>query len=445
VKKTKPNLILKQSNAGFTIIEILVASSLILMSGVFLASSYEAYGDASEKVNLVIQAGNLESAVVQSFSDAANFSGQEATLRAGNLPNPLNMGIRIGANTVNIPLTGNGIIASQFFQKDLTTCAGFSDVCIYRLELAVLIVQRVFGSPPSSLDEFAFAYRITINPNLDVARIGNLGVTHNNINFSNADYIHYLPRDLYRLNLGSCTASGQIAMHGFDRDTGEAVCLNEPVASDSCGDGQIAKSLQFEPNGNRLRLNCVDLNQTFTCPPHYSFVRLVPAQLDNGSPGNNWCIHTAASTGTHPNTYSGVQISGQICPAGYSVSNSCTSLVYSSTQGSCNMLTPSIYDPPPGYDPVLGDPLNGWIYDPPPTTVMIPQTQSFQHPAVANPPQTVSSSSSGSNINCAVLNNPPPYQSPSCLPGPVTPATHRATTSIQATCVLVRPLIQGAN
>lgn len=452
-----------KKKSGYSLIEVLIASAIVLTNLGVISSAVVQYGEVSRKQRIITLAMNIESSIHQSISDPAIYSIMDPDLGAGMKyfeymittgfpPQPpadpsapffdLALRAREPGPLISVqvfPYTG-------YFNDDLADCApDFTNKnCVIKVEIDRM---KLAVATPT----YAFAYRIQINPDIQI-QVQNLGVSHNNpMPFVATDFNVFVPQYILLTEIQTLCAPGATAgLTGFNRDNGLGQCLQVPTALDKCDGNNMAKGLQavFEAPTYKLKLICVP-TQRFTCgdpnaavaitdPPQYDYsMRLMDAKsfdsdyypLGLGAaapPGPatfNTCVYTAESPTTGPTFNSGAGFHGltasNTCPMRYNLVSACSwDTPVTTSQGSCTCCTSRDY-----YGGCVGPVTHTW-----PSTVQ-----------QMNQPITNQSYLSGitDSISCSLVDNSPVPGACACdLSGAITPPGVSANIIYQPVCSL---------
>jgi hypothetical protein len=444
-------------NPGFSIVEVLIASAIILTNLGVISSAVVQYGEVSRKQRIVTLAMGVESALHSAVSDPGTYN--DVNIDSMVLGAGFHATFQLVLRGAPLPdITVAAFPYSNFFTDGLTPCAGPADFsnrnCVLRIEIDRL---QVAATPPT----YAFAYRIRINPSLQI-QMQNLGVSQDDAFTTTrpleigvgtkSDYNLYVPQYILMTNdqtLCSTTAAGTTTgLTGFDSNTGRGHCLKRPEAADVCNGNQIAKGLRVIPDAGNFKmvLICVPAQQ-FTCGlgnlnasfEDYSMRIMDARSFDSDfyaiSPGPlvapavpNRCIYTSESPSTYTATFTsapnmrGLNATG-MCPRRYNpVGTGCSfSAVSQPIQGSCECCDVRDF-----YGACTSSTTRYWN-----TT-----TQGFS-PATITPQDYPASTDS---VSCTLSDTSPIPASctaPGCdLVGAVTRPTVRGTISFQPTCQL---------
>lgn len=314
--------------AGFTIIEVMAAMTMISVSSVGLLWSVNAVKNNSSRVQLVNTVTTLESAVAGAIMEKSNYSNDDKiAMRNGLVPQ---IGLTIApqveggkAGTSSVLRSGTVVNYSPTFEP--CTTYGTAD-CAVRIRVEL----RRMGSA-TTRTSFAFAYRIeTKDPAVSFNYIGGGSSGDFAGAFSNEEFKLVVPYDFYLESpLVACKTGEDIALTGVDAATGKAICIKQPQAADLCPDGTMPKSLKFieDADGNRkIIMSCGEKAKDASCPTNYFLQQIDTTTLDGDytGPKKGTCVY-AGSTSTSSTTVStGKHISGRACPPGYRSRSTCT-------------------------------------------------------------------------------------------------------------------------
>lgn len=327
------------SNArGAGMISVIIASAVIVMSILGVGTYSLSLSQAMRKTEIVDKAVILEAALVHEFNNKANFpDGSTITdgLRDGTLAafQIIDATYPALANlTIPIQTTGANPGVVRYLDRTLVPCGGssFSATCVLKYE--VRLKKQAFGS----IQNYSFSYQIEANPELvSMAPLGRANVFNHPIDPGNYRV---------RADLTKCDPSRYLFMTGMNRDTGEAYCVEKPLAT-KCPDGRLPKGFSYQRRSSTnttgdmrdsgvMQLDCTaTAMKTLSCPVNYSLYKFNPQSLDpeNPSPGpasQNMCVfrsaHSASLSGSYPPNPSSPylsSVSGTFCPPYYSISN----------------------------------------------------------------------------------------------------------------------------
>jgi prepilin-type N-terminal cleavage/methylation domain-containing protein len=354
---------MSRSNRGFSLIETLVAVAIVGTAVAGLSGAIVSMKQANDKSKTIYSALSLQSQIIAQIADEENFRASGVAVAPNAIAGLPIAGVNVPRNTIT------------YFTNDLTACTAFGGSC-------TLSVLYDF-SPDATSGVWRAAYRIRSSPTLDLA-IANLGAP-GNATFAVADYTVPLPDLVWKSqNALGCTGASDLALMGFDRNTGVPICLKKPVGQATCPAGKFSKTFTVDyaaPGGPQLVLDCQLAGQGVTsvrwqCPPNYNLQTISNPKLFDPSYSGPapTCVWRADATQTIGTTSSAENLVGTVCPRPPGMPDTytqtgtaCTTANGASTAGSC---------------------------------MTIPACPSSIVPFPATVPPTFSTSSSGDSITC---------------------------------------------
>ena len=316
---------------GFSLVEGMIAASLVVASAVALGNAIMATYQSREKALIVSDAMELDSIVVNSLQNVNSFITYVPMLKLGNLEQ-FKIDFRLSS-----PTWGGGQlqIGNTKFRKDKSVCTNCSEQeWAYRLVLDVAML-----SPPPNV-AYGFAYHIEANG--QTSTMGSLGFpTTDGVHFALSSYKMMIPETLFSQSL-RCAADGIIAS-GVDLTTGQMHCWKQPnIPGDHCAAGSIPIGLQIV--ADRIAFKCLPM-RSLGCDDLYVVNRLSPSTLglltatptlagscvfiaQDSVPAKSNPATANIGQGVTGTTLIGGELYGTFCPQGYrAVIEECTAIL----------------------------------------------------------------------------------------------------------------------
>lgn len=315
---------------GFSFIEGLVASGLLVLAALALGYGVAATTRGREKALVVSDSMAVDSMVVSALQNANSFVAYVDMLKLGDID-------QFKANfRLDTPGWGAGFVrvGSTKFRRDHSLCTGCSD-WVYNVVLDV----EMLSAPPNV--RYGFAYAVIANSQM--AAMAGLGSQPDatGLHFPLADYKLIIPESLLSETL-RC-ASDEIAAYGLDLQTADLKCWKGPqFPNDACPSGTIPVGLQV--NVDRITFKCQPLFH-LSCGNMYAMNGMVPTVLAQVSatpslagscvfvaqqsvPARSNASTASVAEGVIGVTQIGSEFYGTFCPLGYrAIIEECTALL----------------------------------------------------------------------------------------------------------------------
>lgn len=296
---------------GFSLVETMVAVAIVGTAVAGLSGALLSMKQANDKSKTIYSALTLQSQITGAISDEDNFRSSGAALA---LPS---VRFKVGKPAPAHVSLAPGV--TQFFTNDFDTCTAFGGSC-------TLSVVYDFQDDGTGL--IRAAYRVRSSPTLDLS-IANLGAPGTGA-FAAGDYRLPLPDLVWKAqNTFGCTGATDLALMGFNRNTGVAICLKKPVGQPNCPTGgataRLAKTFKVDhtaPGGPQMVVDCQmgggQPAKAWTCPTAEYVLQSIPdprvfdaSYTAGGSPT---CVWRAASSEVIPTTSTAENLVGTVCP-----------------------------------------------------------------------------------------------------------------------------------
>lgn len=314
---------------GFSLVEVMVALALILISALALGWSINELRKNKIRSELISGVSAIESALTNELMDEANYADPavKSALRAMTVPPGLEF--RVQGTAVNRPfdfrISPGG---TRNFDRRLNDCTTYpSPDCNIQLELEL--------APQGG--RMAYAYRLTTQ-NEEIARTlqyQGMGSQTNSATFNSSEFKVTIPYEYYlnALLLMCDSTNATVGIRGVNRDFGTVSCIQQPQTP--CPQGTLPKGLRFEASTASVEFDCGAPAQTATCPSNYSLLQLDTRSLDPAATKSGTCVYTHARFASGPSYGPADSISGRVCPANYRSQSTCTLTNITQTNGWC--------------------------------------------------------------------------------------------------------------
>lgn len=354
------------NQSGQSIVEVLIASSILTISALGLTSSLVNLGQSKKKSEQVSYVLALESSIASALSDSSSYSeAQRASFRAGTVPADLRMNLQL-------PNSPTGTLSVQrgqliYLDTQLQACAGFDEECIYSFEFEVRNKNELEPLLPVT---FGVAYRIEMRSEDSLP----LAVGADRPFDAVEDFELEIPPAVYRIRDQNGCADDELFVIGLNRASGAVQCIKRPT--NSCAANEVVTGYRVGTTADlrlQLQLECQAVTANVTCPAKYSLQSISMS----GYTLNGQCIYA----GTEDGDFGSNIISGNVgqanmlaCPEDYSVDSSSTC----SIQQLSNVTADCMYNRHP---PVQGAIENGGPWDDPdiPGTQLCPRRAFVTH------------------------------------------------------------------
>ncbi|RYZ79376.1 MAG: hypothetical protein EOP06_27325 [Proteobacteria bacterium] len=125
----------------------------------------------------------------------------------------------------------------------------------------------------------------------------------------------------------ACAGGDNMALTGVDAATGKPICMKQPVQTDLCADGTMAKSIRHytDADGNRrLALQCGSPTKEIECPANYFLQQVNTTTLDGASRETEaMCVYAGMHEASRAVPTPSKRIFGRFCPQGYKSKSRC--------------------------------------------------------------------------------------------------------------------------
>ncbi len=335
----------KLKSSGVALPEIMAAMAIISISMLGLGSSFKFLKDAFRKTEVTSISIQVESELIHAFNNTINYPDESTDPLRATLRNGTATQLTIATSFSSFTVPVGGTTGKMYLQSDgKTSCSDFSvSNCWISYEVALRHVGSVYQ----------FAYEIIFNPDVtSMNRIGN--IAEFDIPIDPANY--RVAEVQSKCDTGTGTTPGaHVFMRGMNRDTGEAICAENP--KNKCPAGTYPKGLKVVTAGgltgsastfgaaSSVELDCTGPSIKASCDPNYSLWQFNPSATDptlGGAIGQ--CIFTGADTWSVATTGGGTPGSGPTripatgFAAGISVPQSCPTNYYAGAGNlNCNV------------------------------------------------------------------------------------------------------------
>lgn len=335
----------KLKSSGVALPEIMAAMAIISISMLGLGSSFKFLKDAFRKTEVTSISIQVESELIHAFNNTINYPDESTDPLRATLRNGTATQLTIATSFSSFTVPVGGTTGKMYLQSDgKTSCSDFSvSNCWISYEVALRHVGSVYQ----------FAYEIIFNPDVtSMNRIGN--IAEFDIPIDPANY--RVAEVQSKCDTGTGTTPGaHVFMRGMNRDTGEAICAENP--KNKCPAGTYPKGLKVVTAGgltgsastfgaaSSVELDCTGPSIKASCDPNYSLWQFNPRATDptlGGAIGQ--CIFTGADTWSVATTGGGTPGSGPTripatgFAAGISVPQSCPTNYYAGAGNlNCNV------------------------------------------------------------------------------------------------------------
>lgn len=309
----KPQNSTQSLMSGFSIIEALVASVIVMTSFLGLAIVMTQIQRVDPKVKASAIQQSLEASIVTTLQDPSQMVGIQTVSDLQKIMIHDSQGVLIAQAP-----KGN----RKYFDLEGKACPAYSDDhCFISTELDI----QCSSVSTASYQFCQAAYRVAVEANKKGIQIHNLGSQGTQFQVPQ-DYQVPIAFDLFSRskNVETCTGSSDaMIVTGYERDTGKVRCAKLPQSV--CPQGTISLGIKFVPSGGNpitgsFELDCQPMKK-IGCDLGYVLQNFDPSSLHPlSSSVQGQCIYAGQDLVSRTVSHSdSLYVGGTLCPPDYEV------------------------------------------------------------------------------------------------------------------------------
>jgi hypothetical protein len=328
MRTVKPRNSVQSLMSGFSIIEALVASVIVMGAFLGLASAMiqtQQLGPKSKILNTML---HLESEI------ASQLQNPDAFVAVHSVNDLQTLILKDSSSNILAKATPGSI---SYFDISGQPCPSKNtSTCFISTELGfdctTVIGSYNFCQAAYSIQADVNDFKVSVHPR-GVAK--KIGAAFSKVS---GDYSTPISFNMYNGSKGQegCDSSSDaFLVTGYERDTGKVFCAKRP--QQACPAGSIAVGIKFVPSGSlpitgSFELDCRAMKKV-GCDTGYVLYNFDPSKLYPTSSVTGQCVFAGADDVTHSVTKSQLNyVAGTLCPPDYDVD---------STSVSCNVGSPA--------------------------------------------------------------------------------------------------------
>lgn len=304
---------------GQSLVEILIAVSILSISALGLTGSIVHLGQSKKKAEQVSYILALESSIAASMADSSNYTDeQKQMLREGTVPNDLALNLQLPNSPTDTLRIQRGQRA--FLSSQLEICDEIDRVdCIYSFQFEVVNKRSL---DPLLPETFGLAYRIELQSENTIPSVIGVELPSEEVE----DYELEIPPAVYRLNNENGCADDELFVIGLSRLTGQVSCIKKPTNSCAANEvmtGYTVGLTSTFPASLQLQVRCQPVVANVSCPEKYSLQSLSVS----GYNLNGTCTYAGTAAETGSELFRPLNLSygeALACPEDYSVPSATT-------------------------------------------------------------------------------------------------------------------------
>ncbi len=313
MRTLKPRNSVQALMSGFSIIEALVASVIVMTSFLGLAVVMTQIQRVDPKVKVSAIQQSLEASIVTTLQDPSQMAGIQTVSDLQKIMIHDSQGVLIAQAP-----KGN----RKYFDLEGKTCPAYNDDhCFISTELDI----QCSSVSTASYQFCQAAYRVAVEANKKGIQVHNLGSQGTQFQVPQ-DYQVPIAFDLFSRskNVETCTGSSDaMIVTGYERDTGKVRCAKLPQAV--CPQGTVSLGIKFVPTGGNpitgsFEFDCQPMKK-IGCDLGYVLQNFDPSSLHPSSSAvQGQCVYAGQDLVSRTVSHSEpMYVGGVLCPPDYEV------------------------------------------------------------------------------------------------------------------------------
>lgn len=334
INKSRPGI--RRLQKGASIIEILIASGIVVFSALALAVVFEPLGASRARAAYISTISTIESALTTSLLNEALYQDPSlrTALKSASLPSNFKYEVKGDVSGVEFDfdirptLQGTADLPVLLNSRTLQPCNEFpSPQCDLRINLKVSFLGT----------QVMFAYKFENNGRFGSALLSYRGSGSKKANetWDNAqDFSLPLPYEYLYDNLLLGCPTDSVGVRGISRVGSKVECIAQP--QQTCPNGTLPKSVMYNDETKSVELVCSAPVQQASCPAKYNFESIDIASLDPAKTKQAVCVYYMKKEGSGPSVGPAPTIpSTPLCPDDYVSTSSCSLANVVKSNGQC--------------------------------------------------------------------------------------------------------------
>lgn len=312
----KANLKWSLNKEGFSVLGAMIAAALLMAGVMAFLTTTTSLLKGGVRNRLIGRQIEIETAILSEIKNRDNFRA----LWNGGSPS----GLTLSSEGIRVAQVGTPVFIDLDQWQNCSTFGSGS--CLLQVDFSI---QCNADPNASDIRACTAAYRISATGRqseaINLAPVGAKGARGAAFD-SSKDFKTIIPYTYFDGKQIATSCLPDLAMTGYDRDTGRPNCIGAP--DNPCGPGMVAQSITFDAASRSLKMNCVNANRKLGCPVNYALLNVNSASLTSGSTVSGTCVFIGAdTTGQWPNLPPiSRNPSGTFCPKHYTPRPQCSVL-----------------------------------------------------------------------------------------------------------------------